>query len=62
LSINENIPVSRDSALHADHFVNEESTSQSDFVALQGRKIVSFINSGRNLIKKSYLYPSNFNL
>ena len=30
LSINESIPVSKDSVLHADHFVNEELTSQSD--------------------------------
>ena len=30
LSINGNIPVSRDSALHADHFMNKELTLQSD--------------------------------
>ena len=38
LSINENIPVSRDSALHADHFVNEESTSQSDSLPYKEEK------------------------
>ncbi len=38
LSINENIPVSRDSALHADHFVNEKSTSQSDSLPYKEEK------------------------
>lgn len=38
LSIDENIPASRDSALHADHFVNEESTSQSDSLPYKEEK------------------------
>ena len=41
LSINENIPVSRDSALHADHFVNKELNLRNDSLPSKKEKPAS---------------------